>query len=114
MPDDAAAAVTVRLRGGHGRGDGGLDGVKLVVAGTLLDHAAAALLEDDEMAEVAEEAVRLEDAFDQHLKLGDGLWGDRVPLNGPPWEVPLVIGRERADPCPGAVGDDGDGVEGEE
>ena len=83
-----------------------LDGVELVIPGHLLDQSAAAIVvEHDEVADHGEEAARLKDAFQHHLKFGQVRVGQRLPGDGAPGLEPLPTGSQRADTGLGSVGD---------
>ena len=130
VPDDADAAVAgfaARLRpcliaapaldhtpvfllqcGGPERlVDSDADGVELVIAGYLLhERAAAVVLEDDEVSEEGEEAVRRADALQHHLQFGLMRIGQGLAGYGAPGFEPLAACGEGADAGLGAVGDD--------
>ena len=93
VPDDADAAVAGLAAGEAARlvaspdvaglalelcraqrlGDGGLDGVELVVARHFLGERPAVVLENDEVAQQGEETSPLADARQHHLQLGCAL-----------------------------------------
>ena len=132
MPDDADPAVArfaaraasglvpadvvdfaARVGRPQGLGDGGLDGVELVVARDLLGERAAVVLEHDEVPEHREEPGFLEHALDQHLKLGVEDRREFLATDRAPRLEPLVARRERADPRLEAIRDHENRVAGE-
>jgi hypothetical protein len=78
--------------------------VELVVAGHLLDDAAAIVLEHDEVAQQVEQAPRRAQALDHHLQLGHMRTSQRVARDGAPGLEPLAPGAERAHARLDAVG----------
>ena len=88
--------------------------MELVVARHLLGERPTVVLEHDEVAQQGDETSPLADARQHHLQLGcagvgQGLAGDR-----PPGLEPLAARRERSNSGIYAVGDDQDGVHGEQ
>lgn len=96
-----------QLAGAQGLVDSDVDGVELVVAGHDLTRlTAAVILEDDEVADVLEEAGGLEKAVDEGIELGDGRGDDAVAGDGLPGHEALAVGGKRADAGFETVGDD--------
>ena len=82
-------------------------GVELVVAGHLLhEHAAAVVLEDDEVAEQREQPLRRADALEEHAQLQRGHLGEALARDRAPRLEPLPPRRERAEARLRAVRDD--------
>lgn len=95
--------------------DGDVDGVELVVAGhDLAGLTAPVILEDDEVAEVLQEAGGLEEAVNERVELGGGSGDDALTGDGLPGHEALAVGGKRADAGFETIGDDEGFVEGEE
>ena len=110
-PDVAGLVdLALQLRCAQRLGDGGFDGVELVVAGDLLRECAAVVLEDDEVADQGEKSRLLEHALDQHLELGVENRREFLAGNGAPRLEPLVACSDGADPRFETIGDDEDRV----
>ena len=81
--------------------------MELVVAGHLLrEHAAAVVLEDDEVAEQWDQPLRRTDALEQHAQLQRGHLGEPLTRDRAPRLEPLAPRRERAETRLGTVRDD--------
>ena len=71
--------------------DGGLDGVKLVVAGHLLDELAApVVVEDDEVPEQGQEVALTADSFQHRLEFGEVGGARLLVVHGLPGLEPLL------------------------
>ena len=114
VPDHPDAAVALD----PGRRDGVIhrlvDGVILVIGGDLLGDGCAVGLEDDEIADQVEQALRREDALDQRLKLGLTGRIDDLAIDRAPRLEPLPAAGERAEPRLDAIRDDQQRVVGEQ
>ena len=108
------AGLALELRCAQRLGDGGLDGVELVVARHLFRERPAVVLEHDEVAQQGEETSPVADARQHHLQLGCARVGQGLAGDRPPGLEPLAARRERSNPGIHAVGDDQDGIHGEQ
>ena len=81
--------------------------MELVVAGHLLhEHAAAVVLEDDEIAEQRQQPLRRADALEEYAQLQRGHLGEALARDRAPRLEPLAPCRERAEARLRAVRDD--------
>jgi len=111
VPDDAGAAIAggaVGTAGADCFGDGGIDGVELVVAGDDFVELVAigVRFEGDEVLEEIEEALLGEDAADEGFEFEGGGGGVGVAFDGAPDFEPFAVGGEGADAGFEAVGED--------
>ena len=72
--------------------------VELVVTRQYLDKPAAAVAEDDEILDQAQEATLVENALEQCFQLGGAFGGDVVARYRAPGHEPFAVGGQRADP----------------
>src|SRR5581483_2185608 len=107
MPDHPAAPVARCVRRLDSRFDSLVDGVELMVAGDFLANLAGTFIfEDDKVAEQAQEATLIKDAFDYHLQLRHRGWREGFAVDRAPGHEALPIGSKRANSRLDAVGDD--------
>ena len=111
----STAVAAPKPGGAQGLGHGHPHSVELMVAGHLFDEpSAAVILEDNEIAHQIKESPLLEQPLDHHLQLRHRIGCQGLASDGAPGLEPLAPGAHHPDPRLDAVGNDQDGIGGEQ